>query len=60
MTELKPCPFCGGKPVEHYPCGTAYGIECESCHIGTAYVRLSDYQQSVDAWNRRIIEARDE
>lgn len=55
-TELKSCPFCGGAPVERYPGGTAYGIECESCHIGTAYVCLSDYRQSVDAWNRRADE----
>ena len=56
VETLRPCPFCGGKPVEHYPGGTAYGIECEDCNIGTSYVCLPDYQQSVDAWNRRVDE----
>lgn len=56
MEELKPCPFCGGRPVEHYPGGTAYGIECEDCHIGTSYVCLDQHEKAIEAWNRREYE----
>lgn len=57
--NLKPCPFCGGKAVEHYPGRTAYGIECEQCRIGTAYVCLDQYKQAQEAWNRRAYERKD-
>lgn len=45
MTELKPCPFCGGGPIEdriephkHYICGLpdypgSFSIECPVCEV---------------------------
>ena len=57
-TELKPCPFCGGKDIEMWEnkqlTYTEYRVCCMSCHIAQAgqyYYRRTD---AVDAWNRRV------
>lgn len=65
MTELKPCPFCGGEATplycEHgdrytsniyYPSkrGT---IKCKSCEITLPRV-YSKVSKAVEAWNRRV------
>lgn len=58
MTELKPCPFCGGEAFVRYimPCSA---VQCEKCGASTGI--YSDYYEEVDgrskaieAWNRRI------
>lgn len=68
MTELKPCPFCGHKPLvksdNRYPrpeCEriTAYEVVCENvdCVIYYAdnkYFRTA--KQAIEAWNRRANE----
>lgn len=57
MTELKPCPFCGGKAKiqdKHYP----HYIYCEECGASVhgklfGYTDKIDIQISIEAWNRR-------
>ena len=67
MEELKPCPFCGGKPtleaseddLKHhavyvccYNCGSIGGsADGEIEETLEAYIRYA-----VDAWNRRVNE----
>lgn len=62
MTEIKPCPFCGGTDmlVETYPLGEKYrtGIVCRSCLGGMDTMKsypTSDEARSKaeEAWNRR-------
>ena len=58
VTELKHCPFCGGKPLVAYDKGNKYrGIRpiafvlCARCNARTSsFVELSD---AINAWNRR-------
>lgn len=58
--ELKPCPFCGGKP-EHRTAGK-HSIFCKKCGVemehyitGTgSYKRFESYGHVKTAWNRRI------
>lgn len=61
MTELRPCPFCGGKvklvtdltqtkdPV--------YCFECEDCGVLVYMDDLNDKDKSIKAWNNRVSEA---
>lgn len=66
MTELKPCPFCGGKAVLHEAYKTervecrAY-IRCDNCgaHVGDDYppthlFEISDStRNAIEKWSRR-------
>lgn len=51
MSELKPCPFCGGEAVE-----TFAGVSCTECggtmHGGVQYGG-ADWDGVIDAWNTR-------
>ena len=57
--ELKPCPFCGGKPYFyqiHVEYGKVWKVMCgarmDCCAI------LNDYktqEEAADGWNRRVI-----
>ena len=55
MTELKPCPFCGGTAERHATDG--YGVEwyvmCKDCGCST----MARYRgKDIEAWNRRVNE----
>lgn len=53
MAEMKPCPFCGGKPCIQKCFGRnrkSYSVQC-SCGILTRY---QDRQyKATELWNRR-------
>ncbi len=62
MTELKPCPFCGGEPIsyyipphEHYivdfpPFEGAGYVECPHCDCGLS---AKTEEEAIEKWNRR-------
>ena len=50
MTELKPCPFCGGFAVVQALYGGAY-IECGTCGCSTQ--RFIEIDDAIKAWNNR-------
>ena len=55
--ELKPCPFCGGKPfVSHrFPLfgeEATIAVVCEECNASTQRKRTE--QKAINAWNRRV------
>lgn len=54
MSELKPCPFCGGEAgyeSTQHKYGVVHSIYCEECGVETA--RLSR-DEAIEAWNRRV------
>lgn len=58
MSELKPCPFCGGEAMIKMNCWGVYkvGCDCETC-IGWIYnhTEYKDRQQAVQVWNTRRV-----
>ena len=58
MTDIKPCPFCGGaavlKTTPHIPSGTDYTPTCTdpSC-AGRLTKKWTDKEKAIAAWNRR-------
>ena len=59
MAELKPCPFCGGKPsiisFKHtYSTFFVYQVMCFSCHTQPKFFgRGTTKGKAIEAWNRR-------
>ena len=55
--ELKPCPFCGGKPIgpelDGFSTYTEYWIDCEACEIVMARRGESEL---IKSWNTRASE----
>lgn len=58
MSELKPCPFCGGKAEIITLMGVnAKYIQCENCRISTEV--SGEEKILIELWNRRIDNATD-
>lgn len=65
MTELKPCPFCGGKSmiktsvaILNPKCATAM-CYCEKCNASGKLFEDNNHDgtfiyEAIEAWNRRI------
>ena len=55
MSELKPCPFCGGEAhvmAQHWDDGShVWWVECRAC--GAEGKRCDDGLEAIDAWNMR-------
>jgi len=48
-SEIKPCPFCGGKAVT-----STYYIECESCEVAPIIDwHHMDKFEAIKDWNKR-------
>ena len=62
MSEMKPCPFCGGKPrLQKYESGhdepfVSWRVVClgpDGGCFGTAGILEDEQQDAIDAWNTR-------
>lgn len=58
MTELKPCPFCGGRPIilnapwAKYRGDYMKQVHCKSTHCVTLGL-FRDEEEAIEAWNTR-------
>ena len=57
MSDLKPCPFCGGCPIWGIGCHVdntpyAYRVECQKCKRVTPFYPTRE--EAIEAWNRRV------
>ena len=56
MSELKPCPFCGGEAkldVHKFGAlGDTFGIRCSECQAQTRGF-YNTANEAAEAWNRR-------
>ena len=60
-TELKPCPFCGGRGLlweSRVRRTLSWYVYCENCYIRT--VLFDNLDESVETWNRRTTDERPE
>lgn len=55
MDELKPCPFCGGKPyLDLYILPKyEYVIRCNVCSLEFGLYIGRNKEEAIEAWNRR-------
>lgn len=56
MAELKPCPFCGGKPfvsvrIPHFGERLALVVVCKDCNARSN--QKAKEEDVIEAWNRR-------
>lgn len=55
MTDLKPCPFCGGKAFAYYSGSPGNGyfseVICEKCNCRTDRLRGD---KAIEVWNGRV------
>lgn len=61
MTELKPCPFCGGETfLEPYRVRKGYeaSIQCNQCLCSMSTITYDEEETAIEsvvkAWNRRV------
>ena len=54
-TELKPCPFCGGKAKAYVTIRGFYGVDCDSneCITHTMVANYDTKEIAIEEWNRR-------
>lgn len=60
MTELKSCPFCGGKAnpvtIDRQPCPSKYYIECSLCcnalteDVDSLSIAIASWNTRADGW----------
>lgn len=65
MSELKPCPFCGGEARYTPACAQANEVKCNKCHAKSMRVFMPDLYypnwkdankaKAIEAWNTRHI-----
>ena len=54
MAELKPCPFCGGKPpLVEKELRAWVKCRCSNCEVLVETFVFRTAEEAIEAWNRR-------
>ena len=60
MPDLKPCPFCGGKPLMKYNCVAQKKKQwAVQCRCGARFFFTDRKYKAIEAWNRRAGERKE-
>lgn len=54
MTELKPCPFCGGENLNIRHGKYMWWVECLNGDCGANGGTKVHKKKAIEAWNRRV------
>lgn len=56
ISELKPCPFCGGKAKLKHIKGYGYYIRCDGvgCGLQVYTHPVKNKYKAIEVWNRRM------
>lgn len=54
MTELRPCPFCGGEAKLVRANNSWHKVICCKCTGSAGSWRTVTRQEAIEAWNRRV------
>jgi Lar family restriction alleviation protein len=57
MSELLPCPFCGGEAEFATDNGKSWAIVCQTCIArvgGRHYPDYAEKKEMISKWNRRV------
>jgi len=55
MSELKPCPFCGGE-ADTQIFDKVLNVGCPHCDIRTRFMLHDELDAAIEAWNTRHVE----
>lgn len=51
--DLKPCPFCGAKPVAPFTYGDWHVVGCGNAILCGATIMGGTVEEAIENWNRR-------
>lgn len=53
MTDLKPCPFCGGAAILYRGIKSGYRVQCTNLDCRNTTLRIRYKDDAIRRWNRR-------
>ena len=59
LDDLKPCPFCGARPVAPFTYGDWHVVGCGNAMLCGATIMGGTVEEAIENWNRRTHEPKE-